>query len=346
MKIRGSLLWLKVALVIMFVPLLGYASNFYKDSSLNSWRNVKVTVDADYPEVSYGADYHTYVTIQNVGESALSVPLDTECHVGYKLLNREKRIIREKRFENGSCINFDYNNLVLVPGEYEIVDFYIGDLEPGIYRAVFEVPPKNDMVVDFKVLEPVDLTVGLGEECGFASRKSCEVGLVCNYQGVLPGMPGRCVLPEDDRPNYFPENKDDFVNWSREDYVYQPPVILGKRFNAYEYNYGYDEKTGYVWKEDFENIVKINTGRDVDVVGEDIYVRRDVALTALYRTMVRNKHPEDLRTYAFKDSIWSKYGNYIEEAARLGIIEVPESKIFAPDGWLTWEDLREWLRGF
>lgn len=344
MKIRGSLLWLKVAFVMMLVPAIGYASNFYT-GSINTWRNVSVALKVDHPVVSYGADYHAYVTIKNIGDSALSVPLNGECHVGYKLLDRQKKVIREKTFENGSCINFEYNNLKLVPDEYEVVDFYIGELEPGFYRAIFEVPPKGDLMVDFEVLEPVDMTVGIGEECGGIARRICSTGLVCSVDGVLPGAPGICVAPEFSRLNYIPDEQRDFVGWNREKYVYEPIFTNVESFEVGELM-TFENKTGYVLKEDFEKYMFIYTGRDVEITGSDIYVRRDIALTAVYRTMYRSRHPEDLKVYHFIDSKWSQFGNYIEASAELGFVDVPPSRIFAIDGWLKWADLRAWLREF
>lgn len=346
MKLRGTFLWLKIALVIISIPLIGYASSFYTSSYIDTWRNIEVTLDSDYPVVSFGDDYHNYVTFKNISDTTLSVPLDSQCHTGYKLLDRNKRVIREKSFANGSCINFEYNDLRLVPGEYIKVDFYIGNLEPGIYRAVFEVPPRDDMIVDFEVLDPVNLTSGIGGSCQYSSRKTCEEGLTCNFDGVLPGEPGVCIEPVFDRLNYIPDAEIDYVQWQRKDYVQEQPRVLNG-FSSYSDSYGlFDGKSGYVYELDFEKYMKVQTGRDVDVNGSEGYVRRDVALTALYRTMYRNRHPEDLKVYKFKDSKWSQYGNYIEASAEKGFIDLPESRIFAIDGWLTWEELRRWESRF
>ncbi len=335
---------------MMLLPAIGYASNFYKTSYIDAWRNVKVTLNADHPVISYGAEYHAYVTIKNISRNPVSVPLDSNCHVGYRLLNNDKRIIRDKSLGDGTCINFDYGDLRLMPDEEVNVDFYIGGLEAGTYRAVFEVNPVEDMVVDFKVLEEVSRVSSLGGSCGFSSRNRCEMGLVCNFDGVLPGMPGTCTEPYYDRLNYKHSDDVDFIEWDGARPVESP-------YSIDEYNYGgtvysidkkwsFDDAKGYVLEEDFERYMKIVTGREVDIESDSAFVRRDVALTAVYRTMYRNRHPEDLRVYAFKDSKWSPYGNYIEESARLGFINVSESKYFLIDGWLKWEDLREWVRKF
>lgn len=359
MKLRGFLFWLKVTFIIVLIPTIGYASNVYGNSGIDNWRKVKVKLNPDYPEVGYGVDYHVSVMIKNTGNSALRVPLNSGCHVGYKLLNRQKQIIRKKNIANGSCINFDYDDLVLVPNEYEMIDFYISDLEPGIYRAVFEVPPKKEKIIDFKVLEPVDKISMQGESCGGFPGNKCARGLICNYDGNVPGATGVCVEPRYNRLNFIPKPKKDYVNWDTYPYKYEPPLSTtslkdnGNNFynpdkkNIYErYSALTEKRTGYVRKNEFEQVVKVQTGRDIDISGNYEFVRRDITLTALYRTMIRNQQPEDLRVYAFKDSKWSGYSNYIEAAAKLELIDVPESKIFAPDGWLKWDDLRLWLRQF
>lgn len=346
MNLRGTFLWLKVTIVIVSMPLIGYASNVYKSTYISTWRNIKVTLDSSNPTVAFGDDHHNLLTIKNVGETPLSVPLDANCHTGYKLLNRNKKVIREKSLSNGSCINFEYNDLRLVPGEFVQVDFYIGDLEPGIYRAIFEVPPKDDLVVDFEVLEPVNMTAGLGQRCEFITRKTCEIGLVCSFDGFLPGEPGMCVQPPFDRLNYIPDEDKDYVEWERDRYIQVEQKILFDR-SEYKSSFGlFDMKTGYVSESDFEKYMKAQTGREVDVNNEKGYVRKDVALTAMYRTMYRNRHPEDLEVFYFKDSKWSPYGTYIEDSAENGLIDVPESGIFGIDAWVTWEDLKTWERRF
>jgi hypothetical protein len=201
------------------------------------------------------------------------------------------------------------------------------------------------MIVDFEVLEPVDVTAKEGEQCGGIARKTCEAGLVCNVDGVLPGTPGICTLPEYTRLNYIPNGDKDFVGWHRSKYVYEPQTVGIRNYEVGEL-VAFENKSGYVLKEDFEKYLFVNTGRNVEITGDDIYVRRDMALTAIYRTMYRSKHPEDLKKYHFVDSKWSPYGNYIEASAELGFIEVPSSKIFGFDGWLKWGDLKEWLRSF
>lgn len=340
MKFRGGLLWLKVALIVIGIP-VAFASVNTEDN-INNWRQVDVTVRGNYPEVLYGDAYHAYVTIKNVGKSPVTIPLDSECQVGYRLRDNNKKIIRQASYELGTCYRFDYNNLKLVSGEFEQVDFYVDDLSPGYYRIEVQVKPKETIKMDFRVLEPADKTSGLGEQCGGFPKFSCEIGLSCSYDGVLAGMPGVCVLPEYERENISSLSDIDYVQWERNKNTNTSDILSqGLKYKGYN---TYLPRSGYVLNIDLEKYLYEQTGRDVDLPGMDYdYTRRDVAATSVYRTMIRNHKPESLKVYGFVDSKYSLYSNYIEEMARLNIIDIPESKFFAPDGYLEWKTLGQWV---
>ena len=339
MKTRGSLLWLKVAFIVIGIPVAVASVNI--ETSINNWRNIDVSVGGYKTEVSYGDPFHVYVTLKNIGSSPTSVQLDTQCQVGYRLRNNNKQIIREASYENKTCFRFDYNDLKLVPNELEQVDFYVDGLDSGYYRMEVLVKPKAPIILDFKVLEPVNKISQIGEECGGFARFVCAEGLSCNYDGVLPGMPGMCVSPEFDRNNFEVRKNLDYIMWDRK----PTNNLYASNLKNSVYDFGFTNfQTGYIRNHEFAKFINEQTGRKVQLVGGEYdFLTREIAATVIYRTYIRNNKPESLKVNFFTDSKFSKYGIYIEEMARLNIVNVPEFRLFMPDGYMSWEVLMEWV---
>lgn len=313
-----------VTLVVLSGVVLNSNKSSLNASNLNDWRFANIRVASSKVEITNKESFFFHVQILNDTNRVLDLDFGDDCDVGYRLRDRDKKVIR-----NFDCENYAGERIILGPGEYESIDFQVKDLGFGIYRADVKVGPfSNKYRLDFEVVSPVEYISFEGGVCGGIQQFQCATGLVCTLKTNPMSAEGVCMLPDQAIPNRSERNDVVLVDGH-----------LGLIDNDFP-------NFGYVSDIEFINLMKRYSNREVLVRSKDGYISRATALTAMYRTMIRNQHPKALEVNYFLDSKWSKYGNYIEESADLGLIDVTEDKLFVPEGRLTWSQADEWLRRF
>jgi len=276
---------------------------------------------------------------KNTNRDMQIVSFRSECHSSFRIYNDKMQQVYPLSRDEVKCVNFSKKFVALAPNQNLVFRLSVdADMLPtGKYFIQGLVSGfRPGQLVGFEVLKKPIIDSDLGKPCGTAVNKACGFGLTCSYENSSIVNLGVCV--------------NSGTNLATSGVAQRNSVpVLSANVNSIDklqINQKFDnlqvsklDNLEYFSSDplsvtEFKELVFNKTFQKIDVADSQNLLTKQLAAYVLYFYLYSKKTPMSLSGMFFLDTIGSKYVDYIDACASLGVISMKD-KYFYPYDLVT-----------